>query len=131
MAKQEKPFGDIVTSHKPKNFKYYYHFHDDNDFIQLEQSGYDVSTLDTIMNPNLINAAKNANFKYYDREVVAHAKEPTILENGVIMTKKMATKTDKKLSQVGVAFFDYDMLKYVAIKLCYEKFDIYEIFILT
>lgn len=131
MAKQTQSINEIVESHKPKNFKYYYRFHDDASLIELEKQGFDLSTLDTIENPDLINQAKQASFKYYDRDVVAHAKEPTILENGVIMTKKMATKTDKKLSQVGVGFFSFQNVSYVAIKLCYEKFDIYEIFILT
>jgi hypothetical protein len=131
MAKQTQSIDEIVESHKPKNFKYYYQFHDDASLIELEKQGFDLSTLDTIENPDLINQAKQASFKYYDRDVVAHAKEPTILENGVIMTKKMATKTDKKLSQVGVGFFSFQNVSYVAIKLCYEKFDIYEIFILT
>lgn len=131
MAKKELPLNEIVDSHKPKNFKYYYYFHNPEDLAQLQQMGYDIATLDTICNFELTEAAKNATFKYYDRDVVAHAKEPVMLERGVLMTKKMATKTDKKLSQVGVAFFSLHDVDYVAIKLCYEKFDIYEIFIMT
>jgi hypothetical protein len=131
MAKPQQTISEIVESHKPKNFKYYYDFHEDAMLVELEQQGFDLSTIDTIENPELIQRAKQASFKYYDRDVVAHAKEPTILENGVIMTKKMATKTDKKLSQVGLGFFTWNEVSYVTIKLCYEKFDIYEIFILT
>jgi hypothetical protein len=131
MAKPQQTISEIVESHKPKNFKYYYDFHEDAMLVELEQQGFDLSTIDTIENPELIQHAKQASFKYYDRDVVAHAKEPTILENGVIMTKKMATKTDKKLSQVGLGFFTWNEVSYVTIKLCYEKFDIYEIFILT
>ena len=131
MAKATQTINEIVESHKPKNFKYYYHFHDDDTLIELEKQDFDMASLDTIENHDLVEAAKNANFKYYDREIVAHAKEPTILENGVIMTKKMATKTDKKLNQVGVGFFTFQNVSYVAVRLCYEKFDIYEIFILT
>lgn len=131
MAKPQQTISEIVESHKPKNFKYYYDFHEDTSLVELEQEGFDLSTIDTIENPELIQHAKQASFKYYDRDVVAHAKEPTILENGVIMTKKMATKTDKKLSQVGLGFFTWNEVSYVTIKLCYEKFDIYEIFILT
>lgn len=129
--KKEPILTDVVESHKPKNFKYYYHFHDPNDLVSLEQVGYDIASLDTIMNHELIECAKNATFKYYDRDIVAHAKEPVMLERGVVMTKKLATKTDKKLTQVGVAFFTLRDVDYVTIKLCYEKFDIYEIFILT
>lgn len=131
MAKQTQSINEIVESHKPKNFKYYYHFHNDETLIELEKQGFDMASLDTIQNHDLIEAAKNANFKYYDRDIVAHAKEPTILENGVIMTKKMATKTDKKLIRVGVGNFSFQSVSYVTVKLCYEKFDIYEIFILT
>ena len=131
MAKATQTISEIVESHKPKNFKYYFQFHADDALIELEKSGFDMASLDTIQNHDLVEAAKNANFKYYDREIVAHAKEPTILENGVIMTKKMATKTDKKLNQVGVGFFTFQNVSYVAVRLCYDRFDIYEIFILT
>lgn len=132
MAKKPEPtLEELVISHKPKNFKYYYHFHEDADYIQLAQNGFDMSSLDTLMNPELIKFAMQSDFKYYDRDIVAHAKEPTFLENGVIMTKKMATKTDKKLERVGVSQFEYNDLQYVAVKLCYQKFDIYELFIMT
>lgn len=130
-SKPVQTLSEVVVSHKPKNFKFYYDFHDDADFIQLEKDGFDVTTLDTIMNPELIKAAKASVYKYYDRDIVSHAKEPTILENGVIMTKKMITKTDKKLERVGVSFFEHNNVQYVAVKFCYVKFDIYEIFILT
>lgn len=131
MAKKELPINEVVESHKPKNFKFYYYFHDPEDLVKLEQMGYDVATLDTIGNASLIEAAKAAPFKYHDRDIVAHAKDPVMLERGVLMTKKMATKTDKKLIQVGVGFFAHEGVDHVAIKLCYERFDIYEIFILT
>lgn len=131
MAKKELPINEVVESHKPKNFKFYYYFHDSEDLVKLEQMGYDVTTLDTIANAALIEAAKSAPFKYHDRDIVAHAKDPVMLERGVLMTKKMATKTDKKLIQVGVGFFTFEGVDYVAVKLCYERFDIYEIFILT
>jgi hypothetical protein len=129
--KKELSLQELVESHRPKNFKYYFYFHNPDDVVELEKNGFDVTLLDTICNPELIQAAKQATFKYYERDIVAHAKEPTILEKGVIMTKQMATKTDKKLSQVGVAFFSLMNVEYVAVKLCYDKFDIYEIFILT
>ena len=131
MAKKELPLNEIVDSHKPKNFKYYYCFHNPEDLVELEKIGYDVASLNTIENSALIEAAKNAAFKYHDRDIVAHAKEPVMLERGVLMTKKMATKTDKKLIHVGVGYFSFNNVDYVTIKLCYEKFDIYEIFILT
>jgi hypothetical protein len=132
MASKPQPtISELVESHKPKNFKYCYVFKDDESLIELEKSGFDFNLLDTINNPELMNAAKESSFKYYDRDIVAHAKQPYPLEKGVLMTKQMATKTDKKLFQVGVSFFDHDNVSYVAVKLCYEKFDIYEIFILA
>lgn len=122
---------EVVESHRPKNYKYFYIMHDDATYTDLQNEGYDIANLDTIKNPHLIEAAQKASYKYYEREIVARAKEPTVLEKGVILSKKMATKTDKKLTQVGVGFFEHDDVSYVAVKLCYEKFDILEIFILT
>jgi len=131
MSKPSLNVREIVESHTPKNYKYYINIKSDDTLKELETLGYDVSNLDTINRPELIRLAINANYKYYGREVVARAKEPTIMERGVILNKKMATKTDKKLEQVGLAFFDESDVSYVAIKLCYALFDIYEIFILT
>ena len=129
--KKELSLPEIMEAHKPKTFKYYFDIHNDEDLIELEKEKYDINSLDTIRNPELIKAAKEAVYKYYEREIVSHAKEPTIFENGVLLTKKMATKTDKKLSQVGLGYFTFQDVSYVSVKLCYEKFDIYEIFILT
>lgn len=131
MSKVKPNIRELVESHTPKNFKYYINLKSEEDLKGLETLGYDLDNLNTIRQPDLIKRAISATYKYYEREVVAHAKKPTIMENGVILNKKMATKTDKKLEQVGVAFFDIDDVKYVAVKLCYELFDIYEIFIMT
>ena len=38
MAKVNQPIQDIVESHKPKNFKYYYDFHNDETLIELERA---------------------------------------------------------------------------------------------
>ena len=103
----------------------------DDVYKELINQNFDMEILDTIKNDMLVQEALKANYTEYQREVVAKAKEPTILENGVILTKKMATKADKKLLGVFVGFFDYNELHYIAIKLKYEKFDILEIFILT
>ncbi len=130
-AKAQMTMIELIESHKPKNFKYYFDIKNDESLIELENDHYDLSNLDTIQNPQLIQAAKQATYQYYERTIVAKAKEPSVLENGVMLTKKMATKTDKKLSQVGLGYFTHDEVSYVAVKLCYEKFDIYEIFILT
>ena len=131
MSKAKPNIRELVESHAPKNFKYYINLKNDESLKELESLGYDMTNLDTICQPELIKHAIDAAYKYYEREVVARAKEPTLMERGVILNKKMATKTDKKLEKVGLAFFDIEDVSYVSVKLCYELFDIYEIFILT
>ena len=127
-TKPEPTLQELIESHKPKNFKYYINMSDES-LIELEKSGFNMSDLDTIQDPELIQNAMSAVYQMYDRSIVAKAKEPSILENGVMLTKKMATKTDKKLHNVGVGYFTMNGVSYVAIKLVYERFDIYEIFI--
>ena len=128
MPKVELTNEQIVESHKPKNFKFKYLFKDDKMFDELMCSEYDITTLDTICNDDLVNAALATDYNEYERTIVGKAKEPTILDNGVIVSKKMVTKADKKLLGVYIGFFDYNDARYVAIKLIYEKFDILEIF---
>lgn len=122
---------ETVESHKPKNYKYKYIIKDESMWDELREQEYDESTLDTINDTDLTLSAINADFKEYPREVVARAKEPTIMDDGVIVSKKMATKTDKKLQNVGIGFFTHEGIRYVCVKLIYERFDIIEIFILT
>ena len=122
---------ETVESHKPKNYKYKYIIKDESMWDELREQEYDESTLDTINDTDLTLSAINADFKEYPREVVARAKEPTIMDDGVIVSKKMATKTDKKLQNVGIGFFTHEDIRYVCVKLIYERFDIIEIFILT
>lgn len=128
--KNKLSISEIVESHKPKNFKYKYIITDDSVYEELEKCGYDIDTLDTIKNDMLVQEALKTNYKEYPRETVAKAKEPTILDDGIILSKKMVTKADKKLFCVKLGFFSYDNINYVAIILKYEKFDILEIFIL-
>ena len=104
---------------------------DDTIYDQLIEASYDIDSLDTINDDMLIQEALKADYLEYQRDIVAKAKVPTILDNGVIVSKKMVTKADKKLLCVKIGFFDYNNIHYVSIKLCYEKFDIIEIFILT
>lgn len=118
---------ELVESHKPKNFKYKYIFNDDQLLSDLMNSGYDMSSLDTICDDKLVEKALQADFIMYEREIVGKAKEPSILNDGVIISKKMVTKADKKLLGVYVGFFEYNS-RHIAIKLHYEKFDIIEIF---
>ena len=121
----------IVESHKPKNFKFKFIFKDDGLIQELENSHYDMSSLDTINNTDLTLAAMDAQFKEYPREVVTSSKKPTQIEDGVLLFKQLTTKTDKKLLNVCVGFFSYNELRYVCIKFVYERFDIIEIFILS
>lgn len=125
--KKELTPQELVESHKPKNFKYKYIFNDDQLLADLMNSEYDMSSLDTICNDDLVEKALQSDFTMYEREIVGKAKEPSILDNGVIISKKMVTKADKKLLGLYVGFFDYNS-RHIAIKLHYEKFDIIEIF---
>jgi hypothetical protein len=131
MAKEKDPVTKVVDDHKPKNYKFKYIIKDDELLKELEDSNYDLSSLDTINDTDLTVAAMNSEFKEYPREVVASSKKPTQIEDGVLLFKQMTTKTDKKLQNVCVGFFSHNDLRYVCIKFVYERFDIIEIFILT
>lgn len=131
MAKEKDPVTKVIDDHKPKNYKFKYIIKDDTLLKELEDSNYDLSSLDTINDTDLTVAAMNSEFKEYPREVVASSKKPTQIEDGVLLFKQMTTKTDKKLQNVCVGFFSHNDLRYVCIKFVYERFDIIEIFILT
>lgn len=126
-AKKTLTAEELVETHKPKNFKYKYIFNDDSLIAELMQNNYDMSTLDTICNDDLVEKALSADFTMYERTIIGKAKEPSIIDEGIIISKKMVTKADKKLLGVYVGFFEYQS-KYIAIKLHYERFDIIEIF---
>jgi hypothetical protein len=131
MAKEKDSVTKVIDDHKPKNYKFKYIIKDDTLLKELEDSNYDLSSLDTINDTDLTVAAMNSVFKEYPREVVASSKKPTQIEDGVLLFKQMTTKTDKKLQNVCVGFFSHNDLRYVCIKFVYERFDIIEIFILT
>jgi hypothetical protein len=120
----------LVESHRPKNFKHKYIMTDEN-LRKLEEENYDLSKLDTIQNDDITKCAIEANYKEYDRTIIGKAKEPTPLEDGIIISKKMVTKSDKKLLSLGVGRFEYNNTEYVSIRMHYELFDIIEIFILS
>jgi hypothetical protein len=130
-SKKVLTMAEIVESHKPKNFKYKFIIKDDTVYDELIECNYDLEKLDTIRNDKLVNEALKADFTEYQRETVARAKEPTLLDDGIILSKKMITKADKKLYGIMLGFFDYEEIHYVAIKFKYERFDILEIFVLT
>lgn len=120
----------LVESHRPKFFKHKYIMSDENLRI-LEEEHFDLSTLDTINNDDITRCAIEANYKEYDRTIIGKAKEPSILDDGIIISKKMVTKADKKLLSLGIGRFEYDNTEYVSIRMRYEQFDIIEIFILN
>lgn len=121
---------ELVESHKPKNFKFKY-IMKDNELRMLENENYDISSLDTIHNDELVRCAVYAQYKEYDRGIIGKAKEPTCLEDGIVISKKLVTKSDKKLLSLGVGRFELHNVMYVSIRLRYELFDIIEIFILN
>lgn len=118
---------ELVETHKPKNFKFKYIFTDESLLEELMNSDYDVTTLDTICDDKLVEAALGAECRLYERTIIGKAKEPTVLDHGVVVSKKMVTKADKKLKGVYIGFFDFH-IRHVLIKLRYERFDIIEIF---
>lgn len=120
---------ELIRSHLPKNYKYYVDIKDKTLENELPDS-FDWDILDTLQRPDLVAAAKEAEYRLYERTTVSSAKKPTVLDRGVVLSKNLATKTDKKLINVGVGFFKCGDLDYVATKLIYERFDIYEIFCL-
>jgi hypothetical protein len=128
---EKKTTSEIINDHKPKNYKFKYIIKDDNVLKELEDSNYDMSSLDTINDTDLVLSALASDFKEYPREVVASSKKPTQIEEGVLLFKQLTTKTDKKLQNVCVGFFTHNNLRYVCIKFVYVQFDIIEIFILT
>ena len=72
---------ELIISHLPKNYRYYVKIKDDTLADELSDD-FDWNLLDTIDNSELVHEAMNANYKYYERTVVASAKKPTILEDG-------------------------------------------------
>ena len=74
MAKEKDPVTKVVDDHKPKNYKFKYIIKDDALLKELEDSNYDLSSLDTINDTDLTVAAMNSVFKEYPREVVASSK---------------------------------------------------------
>jgi hypothetical protein len=131
MAKKTLTASELVLSHKPKNYKYRFIIKDDTLLKELEQDQFDFNVLDTIDDPDLVKEALQAEYKLYERTIIGKAKEPTDMGNGIMLSKKMVTKADKKLLQLGMGFFEYRSLTYMVVRLFYERFDIIEIFVLT
>ena len=134
MAKQLSA-SETILSHLPKkNFKYKVIIKDDEFRNELNESNFDNNLLDTIKNDQLVSAGyNNTDFNSYDRETVSKAKQPTIIDKdrGIVVSKQLITKTDKKLLKVDIKSFYYEDTPYVMIKFVYEKFDIVEVFLLV
>lgn len=134
MAKQLSA-SETILSHLPKkNFKYKVIIKDDDFRKELIESNFDNNLLDTIKNDQLVSAGYNStDFNSYDRETVSKAKQPTVIDKdrGIVVSKQLITKTDKKLLKVDIKSFYYEDTPYVMIKFVYEKFDIVEVFLLV
>ena len=134
MAKQLSA-SETILSHLPKkNFKYKVIIKDDDFRKELIESNFDNNLLDTIKNDPLVNTGyNNTDFDSYDRSSVAKAKQPTVIDKdkGIVVSKQLITKTDKKLLKVDIKSFYYEDTPYVMIKFVYEKFDIVEVFLLV
>lgn len=134
MAKQLSA-SETILSHLPKkNFKYKVIIKDEEFRNELNESNFDNNLLDTIKNDQLVSAGyNNTDFNSYDRETVSKAKQPTIIDKdrGIVVSKQLITKTDKKLLKVDIKSFYYEDTPYVMIKFVYEKFDIVEVFLLV
>lgn len=126
---------ELINSHRPKKVsKYKFIIKDSELFEELRNDeSFDMKTLDTIKNDDLVNTGYNRDFDSYERDVVARAKEPTTIDEkrGIVVSKQLITKADKKLINVCINTFDYDNASYVMIKFVYERFDIVEIFLLV
>lgn len=119
---------ELVETHKPKKVKFKYIFTDETLLDELLKSKYDMMSLDTINDDKLVEAAMFADYKDYERTIIGKSNEPQFLDNGVVVSKKLVTKADKKLQKVCIGFFIHNDAHYVAIKLIYERFAILEIF---
>lgn len=131
MAKKNITASELVSSHKPKNYKFRYIIKDESLIKELEQENFNFDELDTINDADLVKEAMNTECEMYERTIIGKAKEPTDMGNGILVSKKMVTKADKKLMHFGIGFFSYNHMNYVVIRLYYERFDIIEIFVLT
>ena len=129
MAKTLTP-QELILSHLPKKIAKYKVIIKD---ALNNDPDFDMSKLDTINNPPLVDYGYSGSFKSYDRSTVAKAKEPTVIDEdrGIVVSKQLITKTDKKLQSVDINTFTFNSNSYVMVKFVYELFDIIEIFLLV
>ena len=129
MAKKELSPAEVIMSHIPKKMDKYKIIIKDSDFFDelTKDETFDMKLLDTINDNGLVNAG------YENDEFDSKAKEPTTIDEsrGIVVSKQLITKADKKLQSVGIHTFSYQDDSYVMVKFVYEKFDIVEIFLLV
>ena len=135
MAKKELSPAEVIKSHIPKKMDKYKIIIKDAEFFDelTKDETFDMKLLDTINDNGLVNAGyDNDEFDTYDRAVVSKAKEPTTIDEsrGIVVSKQLITKADKKLQSVEYTF-SYQNDSYVMVKFVYEKFDIVEMFLLV
>ena len=117
---------------KPKNFKFKFIFTDPSVLEELDAEGYDISSLDTIQHDDIIEASTHLDSeKEYENDIFGKAKQPTIMDDGIILNRKMVSKVGKVLQKVKLGFFTYNEKRYIKITMQYERFDIIEIFVLV
>lgn len=135
MAKNDLTPKELIISHLPKKVDKYKVIIKDADLDEALKNDpeFDQSILDTINDDGLVDTGYNRTFNSYDRSTVSKAKEPTVIDEnkGIVVSKQLITKTDKKLLSVDVNTFSYNDNSYVMIKFVYEKFDIVEVFLLV
>jgi hypothetical protein len=128
----KKTISEIIDGCKPKNFKFKFIFTDSTVLDELVEANYDMTTLDTINDNELIEASNYLDEeKEYDNEIFGKAKEPTIMDDGIILNRKMVSKVGKVLQKVKLGFFTYNEKRYIKITMVYERFEIIEIFVLV
>jgi len=127
MATKKTPV-EIINESRPKEFKYKIIITNDEFWNQIKDE-VDIDSLDTIKNDELTQKALEIEYKHLGN-IIGKAKEPTLVEDGIYIFKKMVAKADKKLLDIGLGFFEMNHIQYSAIKFIYESFYILEIFIM-
>lgn len=130
MMKEKQLMSDIINAHKPKGIKYEFLIKDEKVLNQLKEEGYDLGELSTINDEELVQAALLADtIDSFDRSIIKKATQPSLVGDGIIISKKLISKADKKLIRIDISKFELRNTQFIGIKFVYEMFDILEIFI--
>lgn len=130
--KEIKTLKETVLKCMPKTYKFKYILSKEQ--IDVLKDDTSIPCLDTINRPGLVEAALKSTFREFDPStLIKKAKEPTDLsgevKEGVVISKKMVSKTGKILKSIGISLYKYEDNCYVCFKLDYGLFSIIEIFI--